>query len=121
MVDYDFDEAHSILYVRPKAALAAEDFKTLARAVDPHIEKTGGLAGILLEAATFPGWDSLGALAAHLRFVHDHHRHFKNIAVVTDSTMGNVAQHLAAHFVAAQIKHFPSAEKEAAKAWILAS
>ena len=119
MIDYTLDAAHSILYVRPKAALAEDDFKKLAAAVDPHIEATGGLAGLIIEAPAFPGWDSLGALVAHLRFVHDHHRHIRKIGVVTDSALGNAAGHLASHFVSAEIKQFPSGQIQAAKQWIV--
>jgi len=118
MIDYTLDAANSILYLRPKSSLEKDDFARLAKAVDPHIEKGGGLAGIILEAARFPGWDSLGAMAAHIRFVRDHHKHVRKIAVVTDSAMGNVAERLASHFVAAEIKHFPAAQLEAAKQWI---
>src|SRR5262249_30832670 len=118
MIDYTFDAAHSILYVRPRSALAQDDFKKLANAVDPHIEATGDLAGLIIETPGFPGWDSLGAMAAHFRFVKDHHRHIKKIALVTDSALGNVAERLASHFVSAQIKHFAAGEIEAAKKWI---
>ena len=119
MLGHTLDAANSILYLRPTAALAKEDFADLAKTVDPHIEKTGDLAGIILEAAKFPGWDSLGAMAAHLRFVRDHHKRVKKIAIVTDSAIGNVGERLGSHFVAAQIKHFPAGQLEAAKQWIL--
>jgi hypothetical protein len=119
MVEHELDTAHSILYVRPRSALAADDFAALARAVDPHIEATGGLAGIVIETPSFPGWEGLGAMAAHFRFVRDHHRHVRKVAVVTDSALGSVAEHLASHFVSAEIKHFPAGEAEAAKQWIM--
>ena len=67
----------------------------------------------------FPGWQSLGAMAAHFRFVRDHQKHIKRIALVTASAMGNVAEHLASHFVSAEIKHFPAGEAEAATHWIV--
>lgn len=118
MLDSTLDAANSILYLRPKGALTKEDFAGLAKTVDPHIEKTGGLAGLILEAAKFPGWDSLGALAAHLRFVRDHHKRVKKIAIVTDSAMGGAGEKLANHFVAAEIKHFPAGQLEAAKRWV---
>ncbi len=119
MIEHDLDTVHSILYVRPKSALTVEDFVKIASSVDPHIESTGDLAGIVIEAPSFPGWESLGAMASHFRFVHDHHRHVKKIAVVTDSALGKVAEHLVSHFVSAEIKRFPSGETEAAKQWIL--
>jgi hypothetical protein len=118
MIDHSFDAAHSILYLRPKAALTREDFVQIAKTVDPHIEEKGALAGIIIEFSAFPGWDSLGAMAAHLRFVRDHHKHVKKIAVVTDAKLGAVAEKLASHFVAATIKHFPAGQAEAARKWI---
>jgi hypothetical protein len=121
MIEHDLDTVHSILYVRPQSALAADDFAKLASTVDPHIEATGHLAGIVIETPSFPGWEGLGAMAAHLRFVRDHHRRVRKIAVVTDSPLGSVAEHLASHFVSAEIKHFPSGKTEAAKQWILSS
>jgi hypothetical protein len=119
MFDYDLDTEHSILRVQPKSAIAQDDFIKLAKAVDPHIEATGGLAGLILEAPHFPGWDSFGAMVNHFRFVRDHHKRVKKIAVVTDSAMGDFAERLASHFVSAQIKHFPAGQVEAARTWIL--
>ena len=121
MIEYRLDPATSIVYVRPKSALAQDDFVRLARAVDPHIEATGGLAGLIIEISAFPGWDSLGAMAAHFRFVRDHHARIRKVAVVTDSPLGTVAEHLASHFVAAEIRHFSAGQAEAAQQWILAS
>jgi stage II sporulation SpoAA-like protein len=121
VIEYRLDAAHSILYVRPKAALEESDFVKLAREVDPHIEATGALAGLIVEISAFPGWESLGAMAAHFRFVRDHHKRIGKVAVVTDSVLGNVAEHLASHFVSAEIRHFSAGELEAARQWILGS
>ena len=120
MIDLTLDAVNSVLYVRPKTALAKADFVQLAQVVDPYIEKTGGLAGLIIEAPTFPGWESLGAMATHFRFVRDHHKHIKKIGLVTDSALGSVAEHLASHFVAADIRHFAASELEAAKQWVMA-
>ena len=119
MIEHTIDTAHSILYVRPKSSLAQDDFVQLAKTVDPYIEETGDLAGLIIEVSTFPGWESLGAMAAHFRFVRDHHKHIKKIGLVTDSALGNVAQYLASHFVAAEIRHFSAGELEAAKQWVM--
>ena len=119
MIEHALDTAQSILYVRPKSALEQGDFVELAKSVDPHIRETGDLAGLVIDAPTFPGWESLGAMAAHFRFVRDHQKHIKKIALVTDSALGNVAEHLASHFVSAEIRHFSAGEIEAAKQWIM--
>jgi len=119
MIEYDLDTEHSIVHVRPKSAIEQDDFTNLAKAVDPYIEATGGLAGLVIEASGFPGWESLGAMVNHFRFVQDHHKHVKKIAVVTDSAMGDFAERLASHFVSAEIKHFPAGQVEAGRQWIL--
>jgi SpoIIAA-like len=121
MIEHTLDAARSLLHVRVKAPFTKEDFAGLANAVDPHIEKHGGLAGLLIEVTTFPGWENLGAMAAHFRFVRDHHKRIKRVAVVTDSALGTVAEKLASHFVAATIKRFAAGEKQAAEAWITAA
>jgi hypothetical protein len=119
MIEHSLDTAHSILFVRPTSALQQDDFVQLARAVDPFIERTGELAGLIIETRSFPGWDSLGAMAAHFRFVRDHHKHIKKVAVVTDAPLGTVAEKLASHFVSAKIRHFGAGEVEAAQRWIM--
>jgi len=119
MIEHTLDTAKSILYVRPKSALEQSDFVQLAKTVDPYILETGDLAGLIIEAPAFPGWESLGAMAAHFRFVRDHHKHIRKIGLVTDSALGNVAEHLASHFVSAEIRHFSAGELEAAKQWVM--
>ena len=121
MIEHSLDTVHSILHVRPKSALNQDDFAELAKTVDAHIDKAGDLTGVIIEAPTFPGWESLGAMAAHFRFVRDHHKHIKRIGLVTDSPVGRVAERLASHFVSAEIKQFPAEGLEAAKQWVTAA
>lgn len=118
MIDYQLDPATSVLTLHPKSALEKSDFAALAEAVDPQIEEHGDLAGLIIDAPRFPGWDSFGALVTHLRFVRDHHKHVRKIAIVTDSHLGDVAEHLASHFVSAEIRHFPAGETGQAREWI---
>ncbi len=118
MIDQHWDADHSILTLRPRSALSASDFASLARTVDPQIEQGGDLACLIIEAPRFPGWESYGAMVNHVRFVHDHHQHVKKIAIVTDSAMAGVAQHLASHFVAPPIRRFPAGQVEQANEWI---
>ena len=119
MIEYKLDTEHSILLVQPKSAIERDDFVKIAEAVDPQIEATGGLAGLIIEAPGFPGWDSFGAMINHLRFVRDHQKRIKKIGVVTNSHLGDVAEHLTSHFVSAEIKHFPAGQIDAARQWII--
>ncbi len=119
MIDYHLDPSTAVLTIRPESALDKSDFEELAKVVDPQIEEHGDLNGLIVEAPRFPGWDSFGALVTHLRFVRDHHQHVKKIAVVTDSHLGEVAEHLASHFVSADIRHFPADDADEARRWII--
>ena len=118
MLEHRLDAGRSILFLRPTAALQKEDFAALGKTVDPHIEAKGSLAGIVLDIQAFPGWESLGAMAAHFKFVREHHRKVKKIALVTDAKVGALGEKLASHFVAATIKHFPAGQVAAAEKWI---
>ena len=119
MIDYDLDSEHNILLVRPQSALDKNDFVELAKAVDPQIEAKGDLAGLIINAPSFPGWDSFGSVVTHFRFVRDHQKHIKKVAVVTDSHLADVAEHLGSHFVSAKIQHFPAGQLEQARQWIM--
>ena len=119
MLDHTLDTENSILFIRPKSSLSESDFVQLAKTVDPYIAADGALGGIIIEAPKFPGWQTVGAMAAHFRFVRDHHRKIRKVALVTDSALGTVAENLASHFVSAEVKRFKSGELEAAKQWVL--
>lgn len=119
MIDYDLDTANSVLRVRPESSLDKNDFAELAKVVDPQIEAGGDLAGLIIDAPHFPGWDSFGALVTHIRFVRDHQKHVKKVAVVTDSHLGDFAEHLASHFITAEIRSFPADQIEQARGWII--
>jgi len=119
MIDFQFDKANGILVVRPESSLEKQDFVELAKAVDPEIEASGDLAGLIIDVARFPGWDSFGAFVSHIRFVNDHHEHVKKIAVVTDSHLGDFAEHLVSHFISAEVRQFPAGQLEQARHWIV--
>lgn len=118
MIKHTLDTSNSILYVKPDDDLEKKDFIQLGKLVDPYIQQNGSLAGLIIDAPEFPGWDDFSALISHLRFVRDHHKLIKKIAVVTDSKLGGVAEHIGAHFVAAKVRHFPAHEVAAATVWI---
>ena len=118
MLSYELLREKGILLIRPQGRIEAGDFQSVARTVDPYIEETGQLRGVMIEAASFPGWDSFAALVSHLRFVRDHHRLIEKIAAVSDSAILSIAPHIAKHFVNAQFRHFHANERAAALAWL---
>ena len=60
---------------------------------------------------------SFAALVSHLKFVKDHHKKITHVALATDSPLGEFGEHIASHFVNAEIRHFAYGELEEAKAW----
>lgn len=118
MLDHELQRDKGILVLRPRGPLQADDFEALGKLVDPYIEQTGGLRGIMIEAPSFPGWDSFGALISHVKFVRDHHRLVAKIAAVSDSAVLSTVPHIAKHFVKAEVRHFHAHERESALTWL---
>ena len=119
MMDVELDTAAGIATLIPHTGLEKSDFIEAAAQIDPCIEERGGLAGLIVLAEQFPGWDSFGALVSHLSFVREHHQSIARLAFVTDSAVGGFAEKIGNHFVSAEIKEFPYADLEAARSWIL--
>ena len=117
MLKHELRREQGILILRPDGPLRAEDFAAVAGVVDPYLDQHGELNGLVVDAPSFPGWEDFAALASHLRFVRDHHRRIKRIAVVSDSTLLSIGPKIASHFVSAQVQAFPSVERAAALAW----
>ena len=118
VIKFELLKDEGILHVVPAAALEAKDFADLAQAVDPYLEEHGPLNGLVIEAESFPGWTDFASLISHFRFVKDHHRKIRKVAAVTDSDFLAILPSVASHFVDAQVRHFPFADKSEAMAWI---
>lgn len=71
------------------------------------------LAGLMIDAEAFPGWEDFAALLSHLKFVRAHHRRIKKVAASSDSAMLKFMPRIAAPFV--------SAERSAARDWLRAA
>lgn len=120
MITVKLDREKSLLHLRPSGPLEEADFNQLAEIVDPFIAKKGELAGLVIEAERFPGWKNLAGMLTHFRFVRNHHRKIRKVALVTDARIGKIAATVGRHFVAAKVKRFPAVQLKEAKAWITA-
>ena len=118
MISHEFLPEKSILVVHPEERLSKEDFEQLAAAVDPLIEERGELRGLMIEAPSFPGWQNFEGFFSHIRFVRDHHKDIEKVALVSDSNVASIAPKIANHLVAAEVRHFPAAERDGALAWL---
>jgi hypothetical protein len=118
MLKHELRTEEGILIVRPEGPLSSDDFTHIAADVDAHLEAHGALNGLMIHARRFPGWEDLWAVMSHLKFVREHHRKIRRVAVVSDAAMLQVAPKIATHFVSAEIKQFPFEAEDAALAWL---
>jgi hypothetical protein len=95
-----------VIVVEMDQPLRAQDFDALSVTADAWIESHGQLRGIVIHAREFPGWENLGSLVKHVRFVRDHHRKIARIALAADSKLASLGPRIAEHFVAAELRGF---------------
>ncbi len=107
-----------ILILSPEGPLAAADFARIAAEVDPFIEASGSLHGLMIDATGFPGWEDFAALVAHLKFVRDHQQKIERVAAVADGAVLAALPRIANHFLHAEVRHFDHADRDAALAWL---
>ena len=120
MIQIEFNEAEGFAVIRPERmkGLSEADFKELADLVDRYLERHEALRGLVIVAKAFPGWADFRAFVAHMRFIREHHKAIRKVALVSDSRLLSAAPHLVDHFVGAQIRHYAVADMERAKAWV---
>ena len=121
MLIVKLDQEHAIALLEPTGALDEKDFQAAASMIDPLIESSGQLNGLIIHTESFPGWDSFAAFVSHFKFVKNHHQKIKRIALVSDSMIGTLLESLASHFIEAQIKQFPYDEMEQARQWLISA
>ena len=71
-----------VVVVEVSQPLRAPDFDALGLTVDSWLDTHERLPGLVLHARAFPGWENIGGLVRHIRFVRDHHRKISRVAVV---------------------------------------
>lgn len=110
-----------VIVVEIQKALRPQDFDALTATADVWIDAHGSLNGLVLRAQHFPGWESLQGIIKHVRFVRDHHRKIKRVALVTNAKLAALTPELADHFIEAEVQCFGYAELEEAVAWARAA
>jgi hypothetical protein len=106
-----------VLVLEVDQALRAEDFKEIERTADGWIETHGKLPGLVLHMRHFPGWENLDSMLQHARFVRDHRRLIKRVALVADGTVARIAPTIVDLLVIPEVKRFRFDELDAAIRW----
>jgi hypothetical protein len=106
-----------VLVVEVSQPLRVPDFDALSATADAWLEAHGELPGVVMHAHTFPGWENVAGLMRHIRFVRDHHRKVRRVALASDSTLTDLMPRLTGHFVRAEVKAFGYDELDEAITW----
>ena len=106
MIKITIDQQNNVALFEPSGELTEQDFKHATKTLDPHIQKTGKLNGLIIHTEHLPGWESFGSLTSHLCFIKQHHTTIKSIAFVTHSPLANLIEIFAQHLVCTEIKNF---------------
>ncbi len=118
MMAFELHRDKGVLVIEPRGALSTDDFREVARLVDPYILEKGKLSGLLIDAPSFPGWDSFAALVEHMKFVREHQRKIDRVAAVSDSAVLKIAPAIARHFADPEIRTFECKDRDRALAWL---
>lgn len=114
------DEGKGVVVVDVTEPLRREDFDAIAARVDGWLESHDELPGLVLHARSFPGWENIGGLVSHLRFVRGHQRRIGRVAIAVDGQPLDVAARLARAVLHPDVRHFAASELDDAVAWAAA-
>ena len=114
------DDDTGILVLEPDSdkALSEDDFQAVGHAIKDYLETHDKLTGIMICTRRFPGWQSVGALFAHLKFVSKVHDKIARVALVTNSVMGSFADRVLDPLMMAKIRKFDYDQRDDAMAWL---
>lgn len=106
-----------VVVVEVTEPLRSPDFDALAATADAWLATHDVLHGVVVHARAFPGWENITGLLRHVRFVRDHHRRVRRVALAADTRLADLIPRLAEHFVRAELRHFGYGQLDDAIAW----
>ena len=115
---FELLEEQGVLIMQPNGELEAGDFERLSARVNPYLAEAGVLDGVMIVAEHFPGWDDLAALLSHLRFVREHHRKIRRVALVTSDRLVSALPRFASRFIDSEVRSFPMQQRDEALLWV---
>lgn len=117
-LSFDLLEDKGVLIMEPHGELEVGDFERVSAEVDPYLDRAGSLRGVMIVAEHFPGWDDFGALTTHIRFVREHHKKIRRVALVSADRLVSAIPRIASRFVDAEVRAFPFDARDEALLWV---
>ncbi|MGI5132796.1 STAS/SEC14 domain-containing protein [Pseudonocardia sp. CA-107938] len=106
-----------VVVVEASGPIGVADVESLATVVDGWLAEHPTLHGLVVHAPTVPGWENVGGLTRHLRFVLAHHRRIEKVALAVDGTAAGIGAAVAGRVLHAEVRRFPFSDIDAAVAW----
>lgn len=106
------------LLLEPSGALSQKDLDALVARFDAYVNARDRIPNLVIRAVSFPTWTDFATLLKHLRFIREHHRLVRKVALVSDARALDIAPRIAGHFVSADIRHFAAKDFAAALDWV---
>ncbi len=117
-ITLDADAGILVLEHDSDSALSEDDFEAVGKAIREYLADHDRLRGIVIHSRRFPGWQSIGALFAHLKFVNSVHDRIGKVALVTNSPMGSFADRVLDPLMLAKLRRFDYDQRDEALAWL---
>lgn len=117
-MELDVDTGILVLEPATSKALSEDDFELVGEAIRDYLAEHKRLRGIMIHSRRFPGWQSIGALFAHLKFVNSVHDKIGKVALVTNSPMGSFADHVLDPLMLAKVRQFDYDQRDEAMSWL---
>jgi hypothetical protein len=112
------DAARNALLLEPSGALSRKDLDALTERFGAYVNARDRIPSLVIRATSFPTWTDFAALLRHLRFIREHHRMVRKVALVSDARALDIAPRIAGKFVSADIRHFAAKDLYAALEWV---
>lgn len=117
MISIEQHPDDGIFVVSPDGPISSSDIAELNRQVSDYINANDRVPNLVLRAEHFPAWKDFDAVSDHIRFVRDHHKLVRKVAIVTDSRLVWLVRPLIDSFTGAKIRRFTAGDYEKAYSW----
>ncbi|HZX71809.1 MAG TPA: STAS/SEC14 domain-containing protein [Rhodanobacter sp.] len=119
-VNIALDVDSGILVLEPAAdkAMSEDDFEAVGKTIGDYLKDHDRLRGMMIRSRAFPGWQGIGALFAHLKFVSSVHDKIDRVALVTNSPLGSFADHVLDPLMLAKLRRFAYDQRDEAMSWL---
>jgi SpoIIAA-like len=117
MITIEKHDRHNIFVLTPAKAITSDDIAQLNRQINDYINAHDKVPNLVLRAERVPVWENFEALTDHIKFVRNHHRLVKKVAIVSDAKLVWLVRPVVDSFTGAKVRRFSADAFDKAYAW----